>query len=375
MKDPRTTLLAKNLTSYSLDLKDGEKLYIEVKGKETLHLAKELVVQATKKGAIPFWFYNDDSILRKWILNSSEQQMKRFGEFHLMIMKEVDAYIVLRGSDNFFDLADVPEEKMGWYQKHFYRPVHLDERVKNKKWCVLRYPSNSMAQLAETSQEEFEDFFYNVCNLDYSKMSKAMDFLVRLMEKTDEVRIVGENTDITFSIKGIPVVKCAGKSNVPDGEVYTAPVKNSVNGYISFNAPAIYQGVNYEGIRLEFKNGRIQKFSSSTNQEKLKALLNTDEGARFVGEFALGLNPHIKKPLKDILFDEKIFGSIHLTPGSCYDEASNGNKSAIHLDLVLIQTKDHGGGQIYFDGELTRKDGAFVHPELKDKLSEERLKA
>ncbi len=374
MRDERLTLLAKNLVDYSLDLKKGEKLYLEVKGKETLDLAKELVTQTTKRGAIPFWFYNDESILRKWLLNASEEQMRGFGAFHLMIMKSVDAYIILRGSDNFFDLADVPEEKMGWYQKHFYKPVHMDERVKHKKWCVLRYPSNSMAQLAQISQEKFEDFFYKVCNLDYSKMSNAMDYLVKLMEKTDRVRIVAKDTDISFSIKEIPVVKCDGKRNVPDGEVYTAPVRNSINGYISFNAPAIYQGVNYEGIRLEFKDGKIVKSFTSTNREKLEALLNTDEGARYTGEFALGLNPYIKKTFKDILFDEKIFGSIHLTPGSCYDKADNGNKSAIHLDLVLIQTKEHGGGEIYFDDQLIRKDGIFVHPELKDKLSQESLK-
>lgn len=374
MRDQRLTSLAKNLVDYPLDLKKGEKLYIEVKGKETLNLAKELVTQTAKREAIPFWFYNDDSILRKWILNSSEEQMREFGEFHLMIMKAVDAYIILRGSDNFFDLADVPQQKMRWYQKHFYKPVHMDERIKYKRWCVLRYPSNSMAQLAQTSQEEFEDFFYDVCNLDYSKMSNSMNSLVKLMEKTDKVRIVAKDTDISFSIKGIPAVKCDGKRNVPDGEVYTAPARGSVNGYISFNAPAIYQGVNYEGVRLEFKDGKIVKSFSLANNEKLEALFNTDEGARYTGEFAIGLNPYIKKPLKDILFDEKIFGSIHLTPGSCYDEANNGNKSAIHLDLVLIQTEEYGGGEIYFDDQLIRKDGIFVHPELKDKLSEESLK-
>ena len=374
MRDQRLTSLAKNLVDYSLDLKKGEKLYIEVKGKETLNLAKELVTQTAKREAIPFWFYNDESILRKWILNSSEEQMREFGEFHLMIMKAVDAYIILRGSDNFFDLADVPQQKMRWYQRHFYKPVHMDERIKYKRWCVLRYPSNSMAQLAQTSQEEFEDFFYDVCNLDYSKMSNSMNSLVKLMEKTDKVRIVAKDTDISFSIKGIPAVKCDGKRNVPDGEVYTAPARGSVNGYISFNAPAIYQGVNYEGVRLEFKDGKIVKSFSLANNEKLEALFNTDEGARYTGEFAIGLNPYIKKPLKDILFDEKIFGSIHLTPGSCYDEANNGNKSAIHLDLVLIQTEEYGGGEIYFDDQLIRKDGIFVHPELKDKLSEENLK-
>ncbi|MGB2768095.1 MAG: aminopeptidase, partial [Candidatus Zixiibacteriota bacterium] len=187
-------------------------------------------------------------------------------------------------------------------------------------------------------------------------------------------RIVGPGTDLSFSIKGIPNKKCDGKLNIPDGEVFTAPVRDSVNGEISYNTPSLYEGVIYDGIKFRFQDGKIVDVKAAVNQEKMVKILDTDEGARYIGEFAFGIHPGIKKPMKDTLFDEKIFGSIHLTPGAAYDEADNGNKSAIHWDLVLIQTKGYGGGEIYFDDVLVRKDGIFVHPKLKDLLSEEALK-
>ncbi|OPZ92875.1 MAG: Aminopeptidase T [Firmicutes bacterium ADurb.Bin419] len=221
-----------------------------------------------------------------------------------------------------------------------------------------------MAQLANMSTEDFEDFYFKVCNLDYSKMSKAMDNLVKVMENTDKVRLVAKDTDLTFSIKGLPAIKCDGKLNIPDGEVFTAPVKNSVNGFITYNTPAVYQGVTYENIRLEFKDGKIIK-ATANDTERINQIFDTDEGARFVGEFAIGVNPFIETPMKDTLFDEKIKGSIHFTPGSCYDECNNGNNSAVHWDLVLIQRPEYGGGEMWFDDVLIRKDGLFVIDELK----------
>ena len=214
------------------------------------------------------------------------------------------------------------------------------------------------------STEAFTDFYYKVCNLDYAKMSKAMDPLKELMDRTDKVRITGKDTDITFSIKGIGAVKCKGDRNIPDGEVYSAPVKNSVNGTISYNVPSIEDGIKFENVKLTFKDGKIVH-ATGNYPEKINSILDTDEGARFVGEFALGVNPYINNPTGDILFDEKIAGSIHLTPGSCYEDADNGNNSAVHWDLVLIQTPEYGGGEIYFDDKLIRKDGLFVLDELK----------
>ncbi len=230
-----------------------------------------------------------------------------------------------------------------------------------------------MAQMAEMSTEAFEDFYFNVCTLDYAKMSRAMQPLVDLMQRTDRVRLKGpRDTDISFSIKGIAAIPCDGKVNIPDGEVFTAPVRDSIKGVIHFNTPTIYRGTTHNDIRLAFSEGRIVEATSS-DTARLNEVLNADEGARYVGEFAIGFNPYCTKAMKDILFDEKIAGSIHLTPGSCYDEASNGNKSDIHWDMVLRQTPDGGGGEIWFDDRLIRKDGRFVVAELEG-LNPERLR-
>lgn len=373
MRDERMYKLADVLINYSTRLKKGDKIYVEWKGEYTGDFIKVLLEGITKAGAVPFFVYHDDSFLRKFLMHTTEEQMKEYGELHLSMMKKMDAFLSIRGGDNPFDLSDVPPEKMALYTKYFWKPVHVEQRIKHTRWCVLRYPTNSMAQMAETSREAFEDFFFNVCTLDYSRLSKAMDPLVRLMEKTDKVRITAPDTDLSFSIKGIPVVKCDGKLNIPDGEIYTAPVRNSVNGKIRFNAPFLWGGTVYNNVTLTFKDGKIVDASCDAHTERLNNILNTDEGARFCGEFAIGLNPYIKKPMKDILFDEKIYGSIHLTPGNCYDNANNGNVSAVHLDFTLIQTKEYGGGEMYFDDCLVRKDGIFVHPELKDVLNEENL--
>ena len=243
--------------------------------------------------------------------------------------------------------------------------------MEHTKWVVLRYPNSAMAQMAEMSTEAFEDFYFKVCNLDYAKMSRAMDGLIELMSRTDRVRITGEGTDLSFSISGLPAIKCDGHRNIPDGEVFTAPVRDSVNGRITFNTPSKYQGFTYENVTLEFRDGRIVN-ASANDTERINKLLDTDEGARYVGEFALGFNPYIEKPMKDTLFDEKIKGSFHFTPGSCYDECSNGNKSAIHWDLVCIQRPEYGGGEIWFDDVLVRKDGVFVLKEL-EPLNPEKL--
>ena len=373
MKDKRNEILAKGLVNYSCSLKKGETIMIEIKGKETLELAKEIIKEATRVGGIPFWYYNDESLQRDWVRGASEAQFKAFSQMHLMLMKKCDAYLGLRGSDNPFDLADIPARQMQMNQTIFYKPVHLEQRVKKTKWCVLRFPNNAMAQLAETSQEAFEKFYYEVCCLDYAKMSKAMDPLARIMKRTKDVHIISPGTDLKFSIKDIPVVKCNGTRNIPDGEIYTAPVKNSINGHITYNTPSLHEGITFTNIRFEFKNGKIVDASCDGHTRKLNQILDVDPGARYVGEFSIGVNPFILHPMKDTLFDEKIAGSFHLTPGASYDEAPNGNNSALHWDLVQIQRKDYGGGEIYFDGKLFRKDGIFVDKKLEASFSAKAL--
>lgn len=374
MKDKRNEILARQLIDYSLELKKGEVLYLEIKGKETLELGKQIIRYATEKGIVPFWFYNDESLIRQWVRSATDAQHKEQAALHLKLMERADAYIGLRGSDNPFDLADIPQKQIDMYNSLFYKPVHLEERVKRTRWVVLRYPNNAMAQLAQTSQESFEDFYFDVCCADYAKMSKAQDGLQSLMKVTDKVRIVSPGTDLNFSIKGIAPIKCDGHRNIPDGEVYTAPVRDSVNGTISFNTPSLYQGVVYNNISLTFEKGKIIKATCAGDNAKLNQILDVDEGARYVGEFAIGVNPFILHPMKDTLFDEKIAGSIHFTPGQCYDEAYNGNQSSIHWDQVLIQRKDYGGGELWFDGKLIRKDGIFTDASMEKSFSQDALR-
>jgi aminopeptidase len=277
----------------------------------------------------------------------------------------MDCYIGVRATPNIAEQSDIPSAKAKLYAKHYGTPVHMKARVLGTRWVVLRYPNYSMAQSARTSLAAFEDFYFDVCTMNYAKMGAAMEFLKSRMEKTDHVHLKGpRDTDLTFSIKGIPAVPCAGKLNIPDGEVFTAPVKDSINGVIHFNTPTMYRGVTHENVRLVFKDGKIVEATSSATKE-LNEVLDADEGARYTGEFAIGVNPYVTKAMKDTLFDEKISGSIHLTPGKAYDEAPNGNFSEIHWDMVLIQTPEFGGGEMYFDGERIRKDGLFVVDDLK----------
>lgn len=371
MRDPRLKTLAKNLVNYSCRLQPGEKVLIETISLEH-EFVGELIEQAYAAGAVPFVTIKDKRIDRAILMNATEEQMTMMAKYEALRMSEMDAYIGVRSGDNATETSDVPSEKMGLYMKYLWNPVHGKIRVPKTKWVVLRYPSPAMAQSANMSTEAFEDFYFNVCNLDYSKMSKAMKPLVELLEKTDRVHIKGVGTDLRFSIKGLPAIECSGQVNIPDGEVFTAPVKNSVNGVITYNTPAVYEGYTYENIRLEFKDGKIVN-ATANNTEKINHVFDTDEGARYVGEFAIGVNPYIETPMKDTLFDEKIMGSIHFTPGSSYDECNNGNKSAIHWDLVYIQTAKYGGGEVYFDDRLVRKDGIFVVPEL-EQLNPENLK-
>jgi aminopeptidase len=371
LKDPRIETLAKNLINYSIRLQKGEKVLIENFG-----LQKELVIALVKEaygaGGYPFVSLKDHQVDRALMMGGSEEQYHMIADFEAAVMKKMDAYIGLRSGNNINELADVPDEKMKLQGQTVGQKVHREIRVPKTRWVVLRYPTSSMAQLAKMSTEQFEDFYFDVCNLDYSKMDKAMDPLVELMNKTDKVRLTGKGTDLTFSIKDIPAIKCSGQMNIPDGEVYTAPVRDSVNGQITYNTPSPYNGFTFENVQLTFKAGKIIE-ATANDTERINKIFDTDEGARFVGEFAIGVNPYILHPMQDILFDEKIDGSFHFTPGQAYDDAYNGNKSNIHWDMVMIQRPEYGGGEIYFDDVLIRKDGRFVLPEL-EALNSENLK-
>ncbi|MGG3282667.1 aminopeptidase [Paenibacillus solani] len=371
MRDPRIQKLAQNLVNYSVDMQPGENVLVEMIGTER-DLLNAIIEEVAKGGGRPFVQLTDRTVQRAMLMNANKEQLELWAELDLERMKQMDCYIGIRAGENVNDMADVPEENMKMFNALYSHPVHSEERVKRTKWVVLRYPNASMAQLANTSTEAFEDFYFDVCNLDYSKMDRAQDPLAELMRNTDKVRITGPGTDLSFSIKNIGAEKCSGQKNIPDGEVYTAPVRDSVNGTIAYNTPTLYNGVTFENIKFRFENGKIVEATGS-DTNRLNEILDSDEGARYIGEFAIGFNPYILTPMKDILFDEKIAGSLHFTPGQAYDVTDNGNRSSIHWDLVLIQRPEYGGGEIYFDDRLIRKDGIFVVPEL-EALNPENLK-
>ena len=362
MTDPRMEILARNLVRYSCRLQEGEKVLIEASGVPT-EMVSALVKEVYSVKGYPFVELSDLKVKRQILKGLTEDMAKKWAEYDAFRMKDMDAYIGIRGGDNSLELKGLDGEKMSLYSRLYAEPVHGEIRVAKTKWVILRWPTEGMSQLAKMSTEEFEDMFFKVCNLDYGKMDRAMDALGDLMAKTDKVRIVAPDTDLTFSIKNIGFQKCSGQCNIPDGEIYTAPVKNSVNGTIHYNTPSIENGIEFRDVRLTFKDGKIIE-ATANDTKAANAIFDTDEGARYVGEFSFGLNPFITDAFGDILFDEKISGSIHFTPGACYDDCDNGNKSAVHWDLVLVQTPEYGGGEIYFDDVLIRKDGRFVLPEL-----------
>lgn len=370
---PEYKQLAEILVHHSTRLEPGERVLIQASGADPLFL-EILVAEVCGRGAIPLLYLHEPALQRRLIMEMPEPGFLLWGEVERFVMEKVQAYIGIRGGNNMTELVDVPPEKMGLYREHILEAVHTRIRVPNTKWVVLRWPTPGFAQAAGMSSAGFQRFFFEVCTMDYALLEEALKPLKERMEGTDEVRIVGPGpTDLRFSIKGIPVIPCYGLRNIPDGECFTAPVKESVEGVIRFNAPTLYEGVPFDEVELRFSKGRIVEAHSRTHEERLLKILDTDEGARYIGEFSIGVNPYIVNPMRDILFDEKIAGSIHFTPGNAYEVADNGNRSRIHWDLVLIQTPEYGGGELWFDGELIRKDGRFLPPDLQG-LNPEHLK-
>ena len=366
MISSRIGKLAKNLIEYSCKLQKGQILIIEGSEK-TKELIIALVRHAYSIGAHPFVRLSNSRISRELLMGTTEEQSKLMAKYALPLFQDAHAYIGIGHSSNVFETSDVPNEKKQIHTKHYSKPIHIDIRSKKHKWVILRWPNPSMAQLAQTSVECFEDFFFNVCNLDYAKMNKAMLPLKKLMDKTDIVRIVAPDTDLTFSIKGNKAKICSGECNIPDGEVYTAPVRNSVNGHIRFNIPSLQKGNVHHNIFLKFKDGKVIE-SKSSMSDALIDELDQDEGARYTGEFALGVNPFVTKPMMDTLFDEKMAMSIHIALGNGYENSygkgAEKNKSQLHWDIIQSHCPKRGGGEIYFDGILIRKNGLFTLPEL-----------
>ena len=364
MQDPRIERLADVLIGHSCKLQSGEIVLIESFDLPDDNLVCSLVKAAAERGAIPVVSRKSNAVLRTLYKHGTRDSLTLIGELERHRMQQVDAYIGIRGTANSSEMSDVPGEQLDLYQQCWWKPVHIEVRVPETKWVVLRYPTPSMAQSARMSTNAFEDFFFDVCTADYAQMAQNQQPLKERMLAADQVRLVGPGTDLTFSIKDIPVIACSGDRNIPDGEVFTAPVRDSANGAVTYNAPSLYQGTVFDGIRFEFQDGKIVNAECGAATDRLNEILDSDDGARYLGEWSLGCNNRVKHPMLDTLFDEKIGGSFHLTPGGAYETADNGNRSRVHWDLVCIQTPEYGGGEVWFDGELIRKDGRFLPQEL-----------
>lgn len=353
--------LSETIVHYSLDVKPNDKVLITCTP-ECKPLVLKLIDAITEAGAVPIVKLGDDEIDAYSLQHTSDERIRLLADMAEFDVDHFDCFIHIRYTKNEYETKNVPAEvrrKLGEAKEHAD-----DIRINERRWTLLNYPSLVDAYKAGKPTEEFFQYAVDVMNVDYKGMYDAILPLKELMEKTDQVRIVGPNTDISFSIKGIPAIPCCGKANIPDGEIYTAPVKESVNGTITYNTPCPYQGNIYTNVSLTFENGKIVKATCDQDNEKLNEIFDTDEGSRYVGEFSFGVNPKILDPMGDILYDEKILGSIHFTPGRAYKDAFNGNLSSVHWDMVLVQRPEYGGGEIYFDGKLIRKDGKFVLPEL-----------
>ena len=361
MTDSRTTQLAQSLVNYSCRVQPGEHVLLDLIDAPD-ESGIELIRAVRANGGVPHVRLRHGRITAEMFSGATDAQYGSIASFELDEMKAMQAYIAIRGSQNAYENSGVPAADMKLVQKHM-NPVH-ERRVCHTKWCVLRWPTPSMAQGACMSTEQFEDFYFRCCLADYGKLKCAMELLAARMMRAERVHIVGPGTDLSFSIKGMPAIPCAGEMNIPDGEVFTAPIRDSVNGTVRYTAPSIYQGIAFDGVTFSFRNGKIVEAHCNGNEDALNKILDSDEGARYIGEFSFGVNPEILQPMRDILFDEKIAGSFHFTPGNAYENCDNGNRSQVHWDLVCIQRSDYGGGSIFLDDELIRKDGVFTDPAL-----------
>ncbi len=354
--------LIETIMNYSCEIKEGQQVILEMTGSPCRSFVEHLKIKLERMGAYVIILDKSYDVLSRQLKDCTEIDIKKRTEDELNVLKTTDVYIMIKSIMDPNGLEGVDDSIMSLYQEFYIKPIH--RRVLNHtRWLSLRYPNEVMASDAGMSLEAFTDYYYDVCGIDYFNLSKAMDILVKMMSSTDKVHITGKGTDLRFSIKDMPVHKCDGKINLPDGEVYTAPIKTSVNGHITYNVPTRYRGYSCDSLKLHFKEGKIISCEGQ-DIKRVEAIFDTDDGARYIGEFALGVNPYVIKPIKDILFDEKLAGSFHLTPGFCYDNASNGNESSVHWDLICIQTDNYGGGEIYFDGVLIRKNGLFLDKRL-----------
>ena len=351
------TKIAKTIISHSLGLTKGNILHISIRGKSQIPLANEVKHVAESMGIATTTSFHSTNYLVNFFETCTETELNAFIDSQSKLMRDCHGIAIIREN---ISMQFSPSARVKYNKYHF--EVHEKIRLK-KKWLLTGLPCQEECGGNDKLYNEMMQTYISSCSIDYLKMSNAMANLVKRLTKADRVRIITKNTDISFSIKDMPVIKCVGECNLPDGEVFTAPIKDSVNGYITYNLPSKQNGIIHNNVKLEFQNGKIIKCESDHPTE-LQQIFDTDEGARYIGEFAFGLNPFVTKAFTNTLYDEKNSGTIHFTPGASYDDCFNGNKSAVHWDLVQSHLPEFGGGEIWLDDTLVRKDGLFVTDDL-----------
>jgi aminopeptidase len=337
--------------NYSTKVRKGDNVLIQITdyGRE---LATEIYKEASRLGASPLIVTVPTEAVRGYYELTSEEYLQVFPRHYYELIRASDVIISIASDENRRALSGIDPKKIS--ARSLTVKKISDERLK-KRWCVTQYPTPAYAQEAEMSLKEYEDFVYSAILLDWKKEAEKMSRIKRIMDRTDRVQIIGEKTDLTLSIKGRTAIVGDGTHNMPDGEVFTAPLENSAEGKIFFDLPAIRHGKEVQDIKLTFEKGEITDYSASKNEDLLRAMIETDEGSRRLGELGIGANRGITKFTKNILFDEKMAETIHLAIGMAYKECGGKNESAVHWDM--LKTMKHG--QIVMDGEIIQKDGKF----------------
>lgn len=351
--DNRVSELAALLVGYSLKVKKGD--VVKISGTE---LAKPLILAAyeevVKKGGHPLVDLFFDEAGEIFYRRASGAQLDYLSPVRLYAAKKIDAALFIHSPSNTRMLSDVGPAKIARVRRA-NKPVS-DIIMKRVRWVLVNYPTRALAQEAEMPLSRYEDFLFNSCLVDWREMKRDLQYLKKVLERTDVVRIVGEDTDISFSIRGRKAIICAGESNMPDGEIFTAPVEGSVEGKIYYGFPAIFGGREVSGIRLRFEKGKVVEATAEKNEDLLLRLLDTDRGARVPGEFGIGYNYGIDRFTRDILFDEKIGGTIHIALGKSYAESGGKNDSALHWDMIKDLRQE---GVIYLDDRPIMEKGSF----------------
>ena len=366
MNDPRLIKLAELLVHYSIDVQPGDKVAIRSLTPAE-PLLTEIYAQIVSAGGHPFLALKFPDNVERFFALASDEQLEHISDVEQFIVDHFDAVIMVRGENNTKSLGKVPPHKLMLAQQaegHLMRKLMQRAADGSLKWVSTLFPTHAYAQDAHMSQREYADFVFQACMPDmddpvgyWRGVEREQARIIEWLKGKKQVHVVGPDIDLSFSIEGRHFVNSCCKHNVPDGEIFTGPVEESVNGHVSFSYPAIYNGHELVGVRLWFEDGRVVKAEAEKNEAFLLAALETDAGARYLGEFAIGTNYGIDRFTGQILFDEKIGGSFHLALGNSYPQTGGINKSAIHWDLICDL---RAGGKITVDGELLYQDGKFM---------------